>query len=579
VALLVQSSVSERLKAPRVRLLQPLLPLCVFAAVFVVFLPSLDGQFLNWDDDFNFLLNQEFRGLGWAQLRWMWTATFMGHYIPLTWMSLGLNYMLGGMNPWGYHLGNVLIHAMNAAIFYFIARRLLAAAGFSDGPSLLWSAAFAALVFGVHPLRAESVAWVTERRDVLCGFFFLLSVLAYLVSLDPGARRGARLTSIVAFAAALLCKAQAVPLPAALLILDMYPLRRLRAGWRPLLIEKLPYFALALTCGVGAIIAARNGAGFTPYAQHGPSARLAMTAYGIIFYPWKWLWPTNLSPLYELPVRIELLSSRFLIPLIATALITGLLVALRRQWPAGLAAWAYSAAMVLPVVGPLHAGNQLAHDRYSYLSGLGFAALAGGGLACVLWAAARGTLSPLVSRVSLAGAALVLLGLGSATWVQASGWRDSESLWSWAVETDPECAICLNNLALSLTDQNRTHEAEAALRRSLALRELAITRNNLGGVLEMEGRPDEAEREYQQALRLNPDHKEALANLGELYVKQGRYKDALPPLRRVFQSSPELPRLRANLSRALRQRGDELARTGSVAEAEALRQEASRIQP
>jgi Flp pilus assembly protein TadD len=304
-----------------------------------------------------------------------------------------------------------------------------------------------------------------------------------------------------------------------------------------------------------------------------------MTGYGIIFYPWKWLLPTNLSPLYELPARIELLSSRFLIPLIATALITGLLVGLRRQWPAGLAAWAYSAAMLLPLVGPLHTGNQLAHDRYSYLSGLGFAALAGGGLACVLWAAARGTLSPLVGRVSLAGAALVLLGLGSATWVQASGWRDSESLWSWAVETDPECAICLNNLALSITDQNRTQEAEAALRRSLALREYASTRNNLGGLLEIEGRLDEAEREYQQALRLKPDLRQALANLGELYVKQGRYKDALPPLRRVFQSSPELPRLRANLSRALRQRGDELARTGSVAEAEALRQEASRIQP
>jgi tetratricopeptide (TPR) repeat protein len=509
----------------------------------------------------------------------MWTATWMGHYIPLTWMSLGLNYTLGGMNPWGYHLGNVLIHALNAVVFGFIVRRLLVTAGFSDGPPVQWSAAFAALVFGAHPLRAESVAWVTERRDVLCGFFFMLAVLAYLISLDPGGGRGARFTSIAAFAAALLCKAQAVPLPVALLILDAYPLRRLRAGWRPLLIEKLPYLALALIAGVGAIIATGRGATFTSYVQYGPGARLAMTGYGIAFYPWKWLWPTNLSPLYELPDRVELLSSRFLIPLIATALITGLLVSLRHRWPAGLAAWAYSAVMVLPQVGPLHAGNQLAHDRYSYLSGLGFAALAGGGLAYVLWATARGTLSPFVGRVSVAGAALVLLGLGSATWVQASGWRDSESLWTWAVETDPECAICFNNLALALMDQDRKQEAEAAFRRSLALRDHAITRNNLGGLLEVQGRPDEAEREYQQALRLNPDLKPALANLGELYVKQGRYREALPPLRRVFQSSPDLPRLRANLARALRQRGDELDRIGRVTDAEALREEALRIQP
>jgi hypothetical protein len=433
-----------------VRLLQRVLPLIIFAAVFVGFLSTLDGQFLNWDDDINFLGNQGFRGLGWAQLRWMWTETLMGHYIPLTWMSLGLNYTLGGMNPWGYHLGNMLIHAMNALVFYFVARRLLIASGVSGGSPLLWGASFAALVFGVHPLRAESVAWITERRDVLCGLFFLLAVLVYLVSLDAGARQGWRFASIAAFGAALLCKAQAVPLPVALLILDVYPLRRLAShGWRRLAMEKLPYLALSIIGGSIAILAVKNGATFTDYAQYGPSARLAMTGYGIVFYPWKWLWPAGLSPLYELPARIEPLSWRFLLPWIVIALVTALLVGVRRQWPAGLAAWTYSAIMVLPVIGPLHSGNQLAHDRYSYLSGLAFALLAGAGLAWVLRAVARGTLRPLIAQVGLAGATLILLGLGSATWVQASAWRDSESLWRWAVEADSECAICFNNLALA----------------------------------------------------------------------------------------------------------------------------------
>ena len=261
----------------------------------------------------------------------------MGHYIPLTWMSLGLNYTLGGMNPWGYHLGNVLIHAMNAVVLYFVARRLLVAGGFSRRPPHCCGArAFAALVFGVHPLRAESVAWVTERRDVLCGLFFLLAVLAYLVSLDAGARRGWRFASIAAFGAALLCKAQAVPLPVALLILDIYPLRRLaREGWRRLLVEKVPYFALSLIGGVVAIIAVKSGATFTEYAQYGPSARLAMTAYGIVFYPWKWLWPTGLSPLYELPARIEPLSWRFMLPLIVIVLVTGILVGVQASMAGG----------------------------------------------------------------------------------------------------------------------------------------------------------------------------------------------------------------------------------------------------
>jgi protein O-mannosyl-transferase len=563
-----------------VRLLQRVFPVIIFAAVFVGFLSALDGEFLNWDDDINFLDNQGFRGLGWAQLRWMWTETRMGHYIPLTWMSLGLNYTLGGMNPWGYHLGNVLIHAMNAVVLYFVARRLLVAGGFSSGFPLLWSASFAALVFGVHPLRAESVAWVTERRDVLCGLFFLLAVLAYLISLDAGARRGWRFASIAAFGAALLCKAQAVPLPVALLILDVYPLRRpVHEGWRRLLVEKLPYLVLSLIGGAVAIIAVKSGAAFTEYAQYGPSARLAMTAYGIVFYPWKWLWPTGLSPLYELPARIEPLSWRFLLPCIVIVLVTGVLAGVRRQWPAGLATWTYSAVMVLPVIGPLHAGNQLAHDRYSYLSGLGFAVLAGAGLACVLGAAARGTLRPLIAHIGLAGAALILLGLGSATWVQASAWRDSESLWSWAVEADPECAICFNNLALAFMTRGQTREAEDALQRSLALREHAMTRNNLGGVLQVQGRTGEAEREYQRAVRLNPSLGQALANLGELYAEQGRYEDALTPLRRLFQISPTFPRIRANLGQSLRRRGDQLAEAGRPDEAQALFKEGLQLQP
>jgi protein O-mannosyl-transferase len=560
------------------RVLGRALPGMIVVAVFLAFLPALPGQFLNWDDDINFVGNQGFRGLGWAQLRWMWTTPLMGHYIPLTWMSLGLNYALGGMNPWGYHLGNVLIHAMNTVLFYFVARRLLTAAGITTGISLLWSAGFAALVFGIHPLRVESVAWITERRDVLCGFFFLLAVLTYLRSIDPAARWGWRLASVAGLGAAFLCKAQAAPLPVALLILDAYPLRRTE-GLRRLLMEKLPYFAVSLVGSAVAIIAVKKGAVFTDYAQYGPLARLAMTAYGIVFYPWKWLWPAGLSPLYELPVHVNPLAWRFAFPIIALAVVTGLLVRLRHHWPAGFAAWIYSAVMLLPVVGPVHAGNQLAHDRYSYLSGLGFALLAGAGLAWVLQAATRGTLHPLIGHISLAGAGLVILALGAATWVQAGGWRDSETLWSWAVEADPQCAICLTNLGQILAARGQAGDAERVFRRSLALREYPMTRNDLGGVIQLQGRLDEAEREYQEALRQNGGLAEVLVNLGELYTKQGRYEEALPLLRRAFQSSPDFPRLRTDLSRALRRRGNELAHIGRPDEAQALFGEALRVQP
>ena len=167
--------------------LQRALPLLVGVLAFVVFLPALDAGFVDWDDDRNFLWNEGYRGLGPRELQWMFTSTWMGHYIPLTWLSLGLNYALGGMEPWGYHLGNLLIHAANTALLFFVARRLLAVAGEDDrmhhhegGAAIPLGAAVAALLWALHPLRVESVAWVTERRDVLCGFFYLLAVLAYL---------------------------------------------------------------------------------------------------------------------------------------------------------------------------------------------------------------------------------------------------------------------------------------------------------------------------------------------------------------------------------------------------------------
>src|SRR6185295_19927397 len=158
-----------------------LLPAFIGVLSFVVFIPALAGEFLTWDDDINLVSNPFYRGLGLSQIRWAFSNVRMGHYIPVTWLGLSANYAAGGMNPWGYHLVNVILHAANAVAFYFVARRLLAAA--RDGgrqdrraePALAWGAAVAALVFALHPLRAESVAWITERRDVQSGFFYLMA--------------------------------------------------------------------------------------------------------------------------------------------------------------------------------------------------------------------------------------------------------------------------------------------------------------------------------------------------------------------------------------------------------------------
>src|SRR5438445_12243910 len=213
-----------------------LVPVLIALVTVAAFLPALQSQFVSWDDAENFLDNPHYRGLGWSQLHWMWT-THLGHYIPLTWITLGLDYLLWGMNPVGYHLTSLLLHAANAVVFFFVVRRILTLALPSPserGHALAVSAALAALVFAIHPLRVESVAWATERRDVLSGLFYLSAVLAYLRACDREERaRGWNWGAVALFAGALLSKSMAVNLPVVLMILDVYPLRRLGGsrGW------------------------------------------------------------------------------------------------------------------------------------------------------------------------------------------------------------------------------------------------------------------------------------------------------------------------------------------------------------
>jgi hypothetical protein len=263
------------------------LPSLTAALAFLAFLPTLQATFVNWDDETSFLTNTAYRGLGWAQLRWMLTTTFLGHWSPLTWMTWNLNYVAGGLDPWGYHLGNLLLHSANVALLWLVARRLLAIGSSAaiTSSAVAAGATIAALVWGLHPLRAEAVAWASARRDVLCGLFYLLAVLAYLrgVARGAGIERRCWALSLGAFAAALSSKTIAMTLPLTLLLLDVYPLRRRGLGWWILAREKLPYAMLAAAAGVVAFVARQEGGNITAYAQYGVGARLALASYTVWF--------------------------------------------------------------------------------------------------------------------------------------------------------------------------------------------------------------------------------------------------------------------------------------------------------
>src|SRR5438132_1663694 len=394
----VQAAVKASPSAQRwVRWLAPLL---VALFTLTAFLPTLQNQFV-WDDDKNFLDNPRYRGLGWAHLRWMFTAFHQGHYIPLTWVTFGMDHLLWGMKPVGYHLTNLLLHAANAVLFFSLVRRILTLALPSAAErdhALAVSAGFAALVFAIHPLRVESVAWVTERRDVLSGLFYLLTILEYLRACEPE-KRGHwwYWLSVVTFVCALLSKSMAASLPVVLLILDVYPLRRLGGaiGWwsepaRRVYVEKIPFVLLAAAASAIAFMAQFSAQTAASLAQLSVLGRLAVSAYGLSFYLGKLVVPVNLSPLYELPPTVHPGALPFILSYGLVLAITALVLVLRRRVPGLLATWLAYIVVLLPVLGIFQIGLQIAADRYTYLAGLGWAILAGAGLLSC-WRTSRGS--------------------------------------------------------------------------------------------------------------------------------------------------------------------------------------------
>src|SRR2546422_1711137 len=534
-----------------------LVPALIALVTFAAFLPVLQNQFVDWDDQRNFLDNHHYRGLGWTHLRWMWT-THQGHYIPLTWMTLGLDYLLWGMNPVGYHLTNLLLHAANAVVFFFVVRRLLTRALPSPserGHTLALSAGFASLVFAIHPLRVESVAWATERRDVLSGLFYLLTILLYLRAREREERgRGWYWLSVAAFVCALFSKSMVVNLPVVLLILDVYPLRRLggAVGWlsesaRRVYVEKIPFVLLAAAASAIALWAQLSHDTMVSVVQLSAPGRLAVSVYGLSFYLWKTVAPVNLSPLYELPPAVNPWAPPFLLSYGLVVAITALVLALRRPLPGLLAAWVAYVVVLLPVLGIFQSGPQIAADRYTYLASLGWAILV-----------SAGVLSHWRRRPFLFTglAACVLFGLGILTWNQVQVWRDSEKLWTHALATYPKSSIAENNLGNVRADQSKLAEAIEHYRQALDINpEHPSAHYNLGNVLAQQGKLAEASEHHRQALRLKPDYAEAHNDLGNALARQGQLAGAIDHYRQALKIKPDFAKAASNLGLALAQQG------------------------
>jgi Tfp pilus assembly protein PilF len=499
----------------------------------------------------------------------MWTTTHMGHYVPLTWMTLGLDYVLWGMNPFGYHLQNVVLHAVNAILVYFVAARVLALAGVvsrHDARDAVVPSVVAALVFAIHPLRVESVAWITERRDMLSLLWYLASVLCYLrfASATP-ARWRWYIGSVSLFVAALLSKATSVTLPAALLVLNVYPLRRLggtseywSAAARRVWLELVP-FALLACAAAGVSIVALH-----PPAQLGVPAKIAVSAYSLGFYLWKTVVPTGLAPLYEMPKRVDAWEARYAISYVVVVAISVAAWLVRRRLPGVTAAWLAFLVVMLPMLGVVQNGPQIVADRYTYHAAPILGLLAGGA-----WARWRGATDWV--RVAVPACALVVL--AAVTWRQTGYWQDSERLWARVLSVDSASSIAQIAMGDLLIAQGRAAGAAEHYARGVELDPTyAEGHNNLGVALARDGRLGEAISHYKAAIALDSAYADAYNNWGIALSRQGDQAAAMERYARAIALDPRNADAQVNY-------GNALLRTGRPTDAIERYEVADRVRP
>ncbi len=535
---------------------------------FIAFLPTLRNGFVTWDDDRNFLENFSYRGLGWENLSWMWTTFHMGHYVPLSWMTLGLDYELWGMDARGYHFTNLLLHCANAVLVFLVIRRLATAATQQNDQRITAAAFIGTLFFAIHPLRVESVAWVTERRDVLSGAFYWGSLLAYLPYADGTNRSWRRYTlSFVVFVCAFLSKATAITLPAVMFLVNIYPLRRLtfkhlkpldRAALQQIVLELLPFGLIALALVPLTIVA------LAPPAQLSKAAKIAVSAYSLAFYLLKTVLPTGLSPLYAMPTHVDAGETRYVVSYVLLVLCAVGVWLARRRWPALVAGAVAFLLIILPMLGIVQNGPQIAADRYTYHATPALSALLTAGILLI----------PVAAFAAVRWASIpIFCVLTALTWRQIAVWHDPDTFWNYVLRQDETSAVALTAMGTMRLNQHRDQEAIAYYERATTLDPTyAEGHDNLGIAYERVGRQADAKRQFLLAVEASPRNYESHNNLGILLEREGNFDGAIEQYQLAIQFNPMYGAAHTNW-------GNALVRAGRIDEAIAHYREAVRLRP
>lgn len=546
--------------APRADFPQPTagvtIGICIglLALVAAVFGQVVGHQFTLWDDPTYVSHNpQVLGGLTPASVWWAFSEFWASNWHPLTWLSHMLDAELWGDWPGGHHLGNVVIHGLATLLLWRFLQQTTGA---------VWRSAFVAALFAVHPLHVESVAWVSERKDVLAGLFWMLTLLAYRRYVArPGGGRYLLVT--VSFAAGLLAKPMLVTLPIVLLLLDVWPLQRVALRTRQdmarwirsgAVVEKLPWLALSLVSSV-ITLSAQQGA-MVPTEALGLGGRLGLVVTAYATYLWKTVWPVSLSFFYGPP------ASALVLPL-AVLTVAGLLALLVWAWRAGqhvlVVGGLWYLVTLVPVIGVVKVGGQAYADRYTYLPLIGiFFAIAWGLSDRWLQLAGRTARAAiaLLAVAAVAGSALM-------AWQQTSYWRDGETLFARAIAVDPGNALAHMQYGEVLIEKGDFERGVASINRALAMSSENMVRFDswiaLGNVAFVRRQYDEAHRYYAAAGALGTGSALPDYNVGTVLLTTGRPGEAREHFLRAIRRHPRYAEAYANLGVAEERLGDAVA--------------------
>jgi len=575
--------------------------LLLAVATLALYNPANRHPFVNYDDDRYVTENAHIRqGLTADTFAWSLTSTEQANWHPLTWMSHALDCSLFGLDPAGHHFTSIVIHTANVVLLFLL---LMWSTG-RLGPSV-----FVAVLFALHPINVESVAWIAERKNVLCTLFFFLTLWAYgWYVRKPSWKRYLALAGL--FACGLAAKPMVITLPFVLLLLDYWPLNRISTSkdgrqkqvrtWWTLTTEKLPLLALSVASAGITMQAQRAGGAMRSSAQFSLSIRLENAVYAYAMYLWKMMWPTRLAPLYPHPGD-SLPTWQVAVAALVLLVITVFVIRFRerRYLPVG---WLWFLGTLVPVIGLVQVGDAAMADRYAYIPLIGIFVMISYGIAD--WAGEM----KVAQALGLTGT-VVLVALASVTYRQIGYWQSNVTLWSHALAVtqnnfiaednlggalilegkeeeshphfeaaariNPKDAMSRSNLGTYSQTHHQMREAIAEYKAAIDLTSdpglLAQTYANLGSAQRTLGEDDQARSSFHHALRLNPRQFTAWFGMGLLARKQGKLQEAIDDLTYSIDLQPR--------AEAYFELGQTFAQAGQIPKARGAYQQALQIDP